>query len=260
MIEDDRYLIQTLSAGLKLLNVLTRNPNSSLAELANETELGTTQAFRLLYTLEQNGYVEKSDNKTYRLGTNCLTLGHAAHRDLPLIAQSRDVLDNLVEKSGESSHLVIRHGNTRVIADMRDSPQRVRASAPIGEVDPLYCGGTGIAILAFSPPEFIDVVLAKTIKPLTSKTITDPAKIRAILAEVRHSGYHIAREDFKIGAFSIAAPVFEAKGSCNAAVCIAGPISRINKTSLRRYSEIVVEAASEISQRLGYSAQRIARA
>ncbi len=84
---------------------------------------------------------------------------------------------------------------------MRDSPQRVRASAPIGEVDPLYCGGTGIAILAFSPPEFIDVVLAKTIKPLTSKTITDPATIRAILAEVRHSGYHIAREDFKIGAF-----------------------------------------------------------
>jgi IclR family KDG regulon transcriptional repressor len=254
---DDRYLIQTLALGLKLLDILAWHPNSSLGEIANKAALGTTQTFRLLHTLERSGYVEKSETKTYRLGTYCLTLGYAAHRNHPLIAQSRDVLDNLVEQSGESSHLVIRHGLTRVIADMRDSPQRVRASAPLGQVDPLYCGGTGLAILAFSPPELVDAVLSRPLEPLTSKTITDPGKVRAVLAEVRQNGYHVAREDFKVGAFSIAAPVFEGKGTCNASICIAGPMSRLTDASFSRYIETVIEAASEISQRLGYSSHHM---
>lgn len=257
---DDRYLIQTLSAGLKLLDILARHPNISLGEIVDKARLGTTQTFRLLHTLERGGYVVKSDSKTYRLGLYCLTLGYAAHRDHPLIAQSRDVLDNLVERSGESSHLVIRHGHARVIADMRDSPQRIRATAPLGQVDPLYCGGTGITILAFSSPELIDEVLSKPLEPLTSKTVTDPEKICSILAKVRQDGHHVAREDFKVGAFSIAAPIFEAKGTCNAAVCIAGPMSRLDEASLSRYIEVVIEAASDVSQRLGHTSHHMARA
>ena len=252
----NQYYVQTLASGLKLLEVLSQHPNITLGDLASRAELGTTQTFRLLHTLEANGYVHKSENKTYRLGAHCITLGHAAHRDLPIIAQSRDVLDFLVEASGESSHLVIRHGLMRVIADMRDSAKRVRASAPIGQEDPLHYGGTGLTILAYTAPATVRAVLEGEIKPFTAKTMTDPSELQRVLQEIRRLGYHVAREDFKIGAFSVAAPIFEVTGECNAAVCVAGPVGRLTKRAEARFRELVVDAAAEISQRLGYAPQR----
>ena len=253
-----QYYVQTLASGLKLLEVLSQHPNIPLAELAGKADLGMTQTFRLLHTLEANGYIHKSEIKTYRLGAHCITLGHAAHRNLPIIVQSRDVLDFLVEASGESSHLVIRHGLMRVIADMRDSAKRVRASAPIGQEDPLYYGGTGLTILAYSAPAIVQAVLEGEMKPLTSTTLTDRAGLRHILQEIQRLGYHVAREDFKVGAFSVAAPIFEATGECNAAICVAGPADRLTKASEVRFRELVVDAAAEISQRLGYAPQHIA--
>lgn len=254
----NQYYVQTLASGLKLLEVLSQHPNITLGELTSKAGLGTTQTFRLLHTLEVSGYIHKSENKTYRLGAHCITLGHAAHRDLPIIAQSRDVLDYLVEASGESSHLVIRHGLMRVIADMRDSAKRVRASAPIGQEDSLYYGGTGLVILAYSTPTTLEGVLKGEIKPLTPQTTTDPATLQRITQEIRQLGYHVAREDFKVGAFSVAAPIFEATGACNAAVCVAGPTDRLTKAAEARFREFVVDAAAEISQRLGYAPQRTA--
>lgn len=252
MTADQRYTVQALSSGLHLLNVLRRHPNSTLVELAEQAGLSTSQAFRLLHTLEQAGFVHKSASKTYRLDIHCLTLGYAAHRDNPLIAQSRDVLDRLVEKTGESSHLVVRHGLVRVIADIRDSPRRIRSSAPLGQISPLYSGGTGPAILAFSPPEVVDAVLAQPLKATTPKTVVVAEEIRATLDVIRQNGYHVAREDFMLGAFSVAAPIFGTNGNCEMAICVAGPISRLSEGTQPRLVEEVIDSATEISRRLGH--------
>jgi IclR family KDG regulon transcriptional repressor len=249
---DQRYTVQALATGLEILNVLRRHPHSTLGEVAEHAGLGTSQAFRLLHTLEEAGFVHKSSSKTYRLDMHCLTLGYAAHRDDPLIAQSRDVLDHLVEKTSESSHLVVRHGLVRVIADIRDSPRRVRSSAPLGQISPLYSGGTGPTILAFSPPELVEQVLSAPLKAATPKTVIDVEKIRKTLAEIRQKGYHVAREDFMLGAFSVAAPIFDAHGQCNTSICVAGPISRLTESSQPKLVEEVIGAATVISRRLGH--------
>lgn len=251
-LNDSSYL-QTLGAGLRVLDVLCRDPLLSLAEVGTRAQWNPSKTYRLLSTLESEGYVARTAEKTYYLGPAAIALGFSAHRQYPLVIQARDVLDWLVEETCESSYLVIRRGPSRVVLDMRDAPQRLRTYAPIGEEHPLHVSGAGLAILAFSTDDFIEQILADPLPMVTCTTETDPDRIRQLLHEIRQRGYHIGKEDFRVGAFSIGVPIFNRTGQCAAAIAVAGPMTHFDTNKETTILERVTEAASEVSSRLGYS-------
>ena len=251
-LNDSNYL-QTLGAGLRVLDILCRDPLLSLADLGVRAQWNPSKAYRLLSTLESEGYVARTPEKTYYLGPAAIALGFSAHRQHPLVIQARDVLDWLAEETGESSYLVIRKGPSRVVLDMRDAPQRLRTYAPIGEEHPLHVSGAGLVILAFSTDDLIEQILANPLPVVTRTTETDPDRIRQLLHKIRQRGYHVGKEDFRVGAFSIGAPILNRTGQCVAAIAVAGPMTRLDAHKETLVVERVTEAASEVSSRLGYS-------
>lgn len=250
MSADDRYLIKGLASGLHLLDVIASNPHKTLGELAELSELSISQTFRLLHTLHESGYVARGANKTYHLHSHSVAVGYSAQRNHPMVVVSRDVLDDLLRHTGENCHLVVRTKLTRVIVDMRYAHDRVRSIALLGNIDPLYYGGTGLTILAHSPEELIEAVLGGNLSAPTSQTVVDPDEIRATLAKIRERGYHLAREDFAHRAFSVAAPIYDAEGECNAAICVFGQLSRLTPENESRLIEMTQLAAGEITRRL----------
>lgn len=245
--------LRTLGAGLRVLDILRRDPLLSLAEVGARTQWSPSKAHRLLSTLETEGFVARTAEKTYHLGPAAIALGFAAHRQHPLVVQARDVLDWLVEEASESAYLVLRRGFSRVVLDMRDAPQRLRTHAPIGEEHPLYVSGAGLTILAFSTDGLVEQVLARPLQAVTHATETDPNRIRQLLEEIRRRGHHVSKEDFRIGAFSIGAPVFNRTSQCVAAIAVAGPITQLRLNEETLIIERVTEAARELSSRLGHS-------
>ncbi|MCL6567298.1 MAG: IclR family transcriptional regulator [Meiothermus silvanus] len=250
----EQYIVQSVVAAMQLLEEVAENPWQSVSSLAKAKKMTKSQAFRLLTTLEHLGYVIK-EGQAYRLGYRGLYIGHLAERSMPIVALSRDVLDWLMTESQESVHLVERRGDVRFIVDMRESPQPLRTFAPIGQIDPLTVGGTGMVILAYSDPTFIERILSQPLKKVTPKTLVDPERIRQILRRIRAEGVYTAREDFDPGAFSVAAPIHNPDGSVTSAICVSGPLSRLDASQEEKHKELVLKAAQIISDRLRRNTQ-----
>lgn len=251
----DAYLT-TLGSGLNVLRILAKEPFLTIADISQRASCDAQKAYRLASTLQQDGYLSRTAEKTYYLGPSAISIGFAAYRRHPLVARTGDVLDWLVEKTRASACLVIRRGYARVILDARDAPQRLRTYAPIGEDLPLHVSGAGLTLLAHSDPDTIEAVLKKPLAKITDLTETDPAKVRILLETIRERGYHFAKEDSRTGIFSVAAPAFNASNECVAAIAAAGPISQLSPKLEDDLVQRVLEAAMEVSTRQGHLAFR----
>jgi ribose transport system substrate-binding protein len=76
-----QYRVGTLEKGLSVLEILEKGCKPlTIQEIANATGIQRAAVFRLLYTLEQRGYVQRQDNKKYRSTTRRrrILLGYAA--------------------------------------------------------------------------------------------------------------------------------------------------------------------------------------
>ena len=133
-----------------------------------------------------------------------------------------------------------------------ESPQAIRMRSDIGVRKPAFCTAEGLAMLAFAPPSAVDEVIARGLKPRTRKTNTDPARLRAVLEEVRARGYAVEDEESEAGMRSVAAPIRNGSGEVVAALGVAGPTQRLSDGAVRRFAPQVVEAAETVSVRLGF--------
>lgn len=104
-------------------------------------------------------------------------------------------------------------------------------------------------LLAHAPAGVQDEVLAGPIGRFTPMTITDPAELRRVLADVRASGFAVSDRQVTMDALSVAAPVHDAHGTVVAAVSLvvrhgsAGPhsLAPLLRTSARAISRAVAQ-------------------
>ncbi len=86
---------------------------------------------------------------------------------------------------------------------------------------------------------------------LTQRTLTDPARLRKRLAEVRKAGCAWGLEEFAEGIDSVAAPIRDARGKAIAAIHVHGPSYRFPGVGAEgRIAERVVAAADAASAQL----------
>jgi DNA-binding IclR family transcriptional regulator len=108
-------------------------------------------------------------------------------------------------------------------------------------------------MLAFSPQDAVEDLLAETPPKLTSRTLT-PAALRDELTDIRERGYARERDEAILGESSIAAPIFDHSGHAVGAIGIVGDTDRIvARSTARQLSGAVAEAARGISRELGAS-------
>ena len=74
----------------------------------------------------------------------------------------------------------------------------------------------------------------------------------ARIRQVKRRGYAFEDEECDEGTRCVAAPIFNAEGRMVAAVGVAGPRARIRKSQVSGIAQTVTEAASKISQRMGF--------
>ena len=75
--------------------------------------------------------------------------------------------------------------------------------------------------------------------------------MRRRLAEIRRSGLSINRGERRDDITAVAAPIFDARGDCVAAISISGPRTRFDDT-LEEFAKHVRKASDEISLKLGH--------
>ena len=247
------YTVSSLDKALTILEVLANNPDSGVTEVAQRSNSTKSQVFRLLYTLEQRGYVRKDPaTRTYTLGYRALYLGDKTRQQTNLIQVAQPILDELAHECQENVHLIIRDGVTSVCVALRQSSQPLRLYAQVGRRGPLHAGGGSTLLLAYAPDDLREHVLASDLEAFTPVTERDPARLRIVLERIREQGYHEAKDDLDEGAFSIAAPIRDHQGRVVAALSVAGPASRLSDERRTLHRRAVVQYADKVSQALGW--------
>jgi DNA-binding IclR family transcriptional regulator len=229
------------------------HPSWGLSELARETGLNKTTAFRLLSALESEGLVGRAaDGESYVLGTEIVVMGGRALRGNTLRAVARPVLEALAAETRETASLEILAGDQVLVVDEIIGGYLMSGVPSLGSRWPVHAVSTGQALLAFMPREQAAALLRVPLRPVTAFTITDRAALLVELDAVRARGYSVADESLEVGLVAIAAPVFNHDGQVVAAVSIAGPKVRITPECLPQVAARVRVAAERVSAQIGY--------
>ena len=110
---------------------------------------------------------------------------------------------------------------------------------------------SGLVLLAEWPEVALDAYLHGTLVAPTQRTLTDPARLRRRLGEVRKAGCAWGIEEFAEGIDSVAAPIRDARGKAIAAIHVHGPSYRFPGVGAEgRIAERVVAAADAASAQL----------
>ena len=111
----------------------------------------------------------------------------------------------------------------------------LRLEAHVGSRFPAHATSTGRVLLAGVSPERLARYFENaSLEALTERTVTDPAKLRALIEEARRCGYSAVEDELAYGVIALAVPVFDHQGRVVAALNSSSHSRRITRTRLVR--------------------------
>lgn len=250
---------QAVSRAIQLLKLFDDdNPELDLQALTELSGLNKSTTFRILTALESEGLVQKS-NDGYRLGAEAIVLGGRAMRSNTLRRVSREPLEALSQKTGETVTLEVLHlaeDNCfySLVIDEVVGRHLVGISQYIGSRLAVHATSTGKALLAYQKDTVLENLWQQEKKRFTKNTIHSPEKLKKQLKTIRKQGYAFAKGELEQGLMTAAAPIFGTNGEVQAALSIVAPSIRIDESKLAELAQEVVKTAKKISTSLGYQA------
>jgi IclR family transcriptional regulator, acetate operon repressor len=246
------------SAALRALAVMEFVANSdgavSLTEIMQAVKLPKPTVFRILTTLEEAGMLlREPDAKRYAPGERLSNLCANVLLHSPFRSARRAILEELVEKLGETCNLTIPNGHHVMYLDRVESSWPLRINLHAGSKVPLYASASGKLFLAYSQKRMRDRLLANA--PLiahTKNTLHTLRELETEFTKIRRAGYAVDNEEYLAGIVCLAVPILNDQDKVIAGVSVHGPTTRINTDQAMEYLPVLREAAEQIAQTLDW--------
>ncbi|WP_405824282.1 IclR family transcriptional regulator [Streptomyces sp. NBC_01390] len=247
----------TRSAPDRLLSVLSafdhEHPALTLTDISRRAGLTLTTTHRLVGALTEWGALERDEAGVYHVGLRLWEVAALAPRGLALRQIALPYLEDLYEATHENVQLAVRDGGEVVYIEWLSGRSAVGVHIRVGARWPLHATGVGLALLAHSDPALQQEYSEGPLAAFTPHTITDPAALRRVLAEVRRTGVAVSSRQVTDDALSVAAPVHGPGRSVIAAVSVVVPRTDAQVPVL---VPAVRLAARGISRALGWQPER----
>ena len=227
--KNERYILHSVSTAFSILDLFFDREELSAVEVARCMDINRSTAFRFLVTMEQSGYLIKTDNAKYRLGVKISSLGQEAHNRMELISMIHPFLVKLSEETGESSHLAIMDDATHItFIDKSVGTLWLTMDVMLGYSKYAHLTGTGKAILAYKSDRFINqYIRSVSFEACTPNSIKDASSLLCILDDIRTQGYSIDNEEVEAGLYCIAVPILSRDSEPIASISLSGPTTRM---------------------------------
>jgi IclR family KDG regulon transcriptional repressor len=237
---------------LLLLEALAEAPDSGVSELAAKTGFTKSLIFRLLYTLEERGFVSKDAvRRTYALSWRTMVLGDQARRQSKLLSAAEPHMDELRRLTGCNISIQVRDGMHSLTAALRRGTQEQRIFAEVGRRGPLHAGGGSKVLLAFAPEDVREAVLASDLARFTPATMIEPERLRAALATIRRDGWVMSEGELDHSTYSIAIPIYDSTSEVAAAMAITGKTELLPPEKRGHVLDLLREAGAQITRLVG---------
>lgn len=253
MRDPNEYNVRAVERALQILGCFDdEHPERGITDIAQDVELHKATAHRIVTTLVNYGYLERSnDKKQYRLGLELANLGFKVIRRMDLRRESLPYMKELVHEWDETCDLsIFDQGRVFYIEVLRGN-RALTIAAEVGQWLPAHCTASGKLFLAHLPVTELDEMLEQELVPYTEKTITSPGELREQLMNIREQGYAVDFEELEPGVCAVAAPIFNRSGRMIAAIGGPSPVSRVTLERIDQIANAFMDAARAISHRMG---------
>ncbi|MFF4399117.1 IclR family transcriptional regulator [Streptomyces sp. NPDC001480] len=245
------------SAPDRLLSVLAafdhEHPALCLTDISRRAGLTLTTTHRLVAALTEWGALERDPDGVYHVGLRLWELAALAPRGLALRQIALPYLEDLYEATHENVQMAVRDGSEVVYIEWISGRSAVGVHIRVGARWPLHATGVGLALLAHAGTGLQEEYCAGPLASFTPYTITDPSRLRRVLAEVRRTGVAVSDRQVTEDALSVAADVRGPGGAVVAAVSVVVPQRAAQVPVL---APAVRLAARGISRALGWQPER----
>lgn len=201
---------KTIDASQKTLDVietLWKLDGAGVTEIADELRLSKSTAYFHLSTLNERGYVTKTDDE-YRLSLRFQNYGEYVKRAQPLYGVAESAVEELAEETGERTYCMVEQHGLVTNLCVSKGDRALETDARSGAHAYMHCTAAGKAILAYLDDDRVDEIIDKWGMPeFTDHTITAREELDEALAEGRERGYFDVREEITEGLSAIGAPI-----------------------------------------------------
>jgi DNA-binding IclR family transcriptional regulator len=240
-----------LSRALRLLDAFgPTRPVMTLSQIARHAGLPLSTAHRLLGELVAWGALERDEAGCYRIGLRLWELAALAPRSTGLRERALPFLEDLSQVTRENVQLAVREGTELVYIERIAGSGAVPVLTRVGGRFALTATGVGLVLLAHAPREVQEEVMGGRIERFTECTVTDPARLRRMLADIRTNGFSISDRQVTMDSLSVGAPVYDGRGLVVAAVSL---VVRHGSASPHALAPLVRTSARAISRALADS-------
>jgi DNA-binding IclR family transcriptional regulator len=244
--------IQVIERLAHLLDAIAKHDEAvSLKILSADTGLHPSTAFRILSSLAEQGFVERTDRGTYALGIKLMQLGSrvSARADFRKIALP--IMEKLRDELGETINLTVREGDEVVYIERSVAKRMIKVEQVIGSRAPLHVTAVGKLMLGDQGEAACRSYAQRSKLPAyTSNTFS---KVTALIKECNASarlGYALDNEEAELGVGCIGTLIRDASGKVVAGLSVSAPIERRRDEWIGK----IMQAGAQLSTQLGYRA------
>ncbi len=223
-----------------------------LTDLAKRAGFDKASTLRHASALVRAGLLQQNpSHKKYALGAEILRLARLREQHFPFQALVTPILQDLTERTGETSHASLLSPRGLATIASVESPKSTRVHIETGFVAPLHGSASGLIYMAYSAPEQVQEWLTKPLQAWTPYTETDPGRVAALIGQARQTGISESNRGVEIEVFSQAVPVFDKDCRPYATLAVVTPVSRATPDAKVRTAQALFSASLRLTQQLG---------
>lgn len=246
--KEDFSGLSSVARALMLLEDVGLAGSRSLAELVEHTKLPKSTLMRLLGSLIDLGFLQRTRHGHYAVSMKMWRIGCGAVEQHSIRDGVLPALQRIVGETSETALCAVYEDGYAVYVEKLEGLHPIRAYASVGGRSPAYASATGKALLSWRTPGEIEQV-AERAERLTDATLLGKQIVEECVA-IRAAGFAVNHGEWREGVWGIAAPVFGRSRIVLAAVGVSGPRERI-EPKIEPWSRYILAVAHELSATYG---------
>lgn len=250
---DDRG-VQSVERALDIIeSAADEQEGKNLTEIAADTGLHKSTAYRIINTLVRRGFLTREDNGNYRIGHKLIETVSFYINELELQTEARPYIAEISAFLGLATYLGVLEGENVVYLEKIAGPLALNSFSQSGARVPAYCSSLGKCLLSGLSVDRLEKSMKDcSFIKFTPATISGIEELHQELIKVRRQGWAIDDEEYEPGHRCIGAPIYDYRGDIIAAISVSGDKHVLTDERIEEVAEYMVKNAMEISVKLGY--------
>lgn len=206
-------------------------PSLSVSDIARRANLPVATAHRIVGELVEHRLLERNGTRI-TIGVRLWEIGSRGSHTLSLREAAMPFLEDLNAAIQQHTQMGILDGKEVLFVERLSARGSTLNITKIAGRLPVHACSSGLVLMAYAPQHQQDELLAGTLGRYTPATVTDPDKLRRMLAQVRHQRFAVASGLITSFSMGIAVPIQDENGKVIAALSAVLPIGYENPQAL----------------------------